>query len=113
MNVDLSRRNIIHNLLALFSGTAFSQLAVALSVFLTARALGSDSFGVYAASFALTRITALIFNLGLDNWMLREGGSHPQDAGKLMGSILKIKFAGGLGWLALLAPFLSTPANTL
>ncbi len=59
-------------------------------------------FGPYAASFALTRILAVAFSLGLDTWLLRNGfreGDYSQLT-KHSTSCLTIKLILGALWLA-------------
>jgi O-antigen/teichoic acid export membrane protein len=82
----------------------------ALAMFLTARTLGASAYGQYAACFALAGLSAVIFNLGLDTWLLREGGQGRISLGKLVGSTLTLKILVGGPWLAaivILAPKLN------
>jgi O-antigen/teichoic acid export membrane protein len=102
MNATLTKKSVIANILALFSGTTVAQFATALTLFLTARALGAESFGQYAACFALAKVTSVIFNLGMDTWLLREGRRGIDPLGRLVGSNLVSKFFLGLLWLAVI-----------
>lgn len=109
----LTRRSVVGNILALFSGTALSQFAVALTLFLTARALGVAQFGQYAACFALAKMTAVLFNIGMDTWLLREGRMGHTALGVLVGTNLTAKAGLGAVWfLGLLAISTLLPRDT-
>lgn len=99
----LSVWKVISNVIALFSGTAAAQALTALAIFLTARTLGVTAYGQYAACFALVGLSAVIFNLGLDSWLLREGGQGRIPLGRLVGSSLALKMLAGVPWLAVVA----------
>lgn len=99
----LSVRKVIGNVIALFSGTAAAQAMTALAMFLTARRLGASAYGQYAACFALAGLSAVTFNLGLDTWLLREGGQGRISLGRLVGSSLTLKMLAGGPWLAVIA----------
>ena len=102
MNNPLTRKIVASNIIALTSGTGLSQFATALALFLTARALGKDSFGMYAASFALSKMTAVLFNLGLDIWLLREGRRGLFSIRSLIGTSLAIKTVLGAVWFIII-----------
>jgi O-antigen/teichoic acid export membrane protein len=117
MELKFNRRILIENIAALFSGSAVAQGMTALALLLTARQLGAADYGQYAASLALTSFSAILFSLGMDIWLLREGGRRLERLGELLGSVLAIKVGLGLVWfalLAILAPFLNplTHSNT-
>lgn len=99
----LSMQKVIGNVIALFSGTAAAQAMTALAMFLTARSLGASAYGQYAACFALAGLSAVTFNLGLDTWLLREGGQGRISLGRLVGSSLTLKMLAGGPWLAVIA----------
>jgi len=99
MNIPISKKQIITNILLLFSGTSIGQVATALSILFAARPLGIDSFGQYSACFALTKMTSIVFNLGMDTWLLHEGRRGEVPLGKLVGSNFTIKTTLGLVWL--------------
>lgn len=107
----LNRRTIVANITTLFSGSAAAQGMTALALLLTARQLGATTYGQYAACFALTSFTSILFNLGLDIWLLREGGRSPAQLAKYTGGVFWIKISGGLVWFAILmatSPFLDS-----
>jgi O-antigen/teichoic acid export membrane protein len=107
---DINRSKIISNIATLFSGSVVAQGMTALTLLLTARQLQVDSYGQYAACITLTGMLSILFSLGLDIWLLREGGKAPHNVGILAGSVLGIKGLLGLVWmfiLFLVAPLLN------
>lgn len=105
--LNINRPKIVANIATLFSGSAVAQGMTALTLLLTARQLQVDSYGQYAACITLTSMLAIFFSLGLDIWLLREGGKAPERIGELAGSVLGIKGALGILWMLLL--FLIAP----
>lgn len=69
-----SKKQIVSNITTLLSGVVLARGISAITLILTARYLGPDTFGQYAACLGLTRILAVLFALGLDTWLLRSGG---------------------------------------
>jgi len=98
--MQLNRRNVVQNIAALFSGSVVAQGMTALALLLTARQLGAADYGQYASCFILASFTSIVFSLGLDIWLLREGGRNPARLAEAAGSVLAIKLMLGLGWLA-------------
>jgi O-antigen/teichoic acid export membrane protein len=99
----LNRRFVVKNIAALFSGTALAQALTAIVYLVLARHLGATVYGVFAACLAFASLTSLLFNLGLEVWLLQAGGKNPQAIKLQAGSILLIKVVLGLAWLAGLA----------
>ncbi|GAB4580207.1 MAG: lipopolysaccharide biosynthesis protein [Anaerolineales bacterium] len=97
----LTRRMVIGNITALFSGSVVAQGLTALTLLLTARQLGPGGYGQYTGSFALVSFTGILFNLGLDVWLLREGGRDPERLKDNAGSVLALKVGLGLIFVAL------------
>jgi O-antigen/teichoic acid export membrane protein len=118
-SVSPNRRTIVQNIATLFSGSIVAQGMTALALLLTARQLSVDGYGQYAACVAITSMASILFSLGLDLWLLREGGREPQQLAVNTGSVLAIKGAFGLAWIAglyLLAPLMKQetyPASLL
>jgi O-antigen/teichoic acid export membrane protein len=102
LHLQLNRRRVLGNVAALFSGSTVAQGATAVALLLTARQLGVEAYGQYAACFVLASVTAVVYNLGLDIWLLREGGRDASRLGEMVGSVMAIKGAGGLVWLGLI-----------
>jgi len=101
--LQLNRHAIISNIAALFSGSVIAQGLTTLTLLLTARRLGVVNYGQYAGCFTLTAITAITFNLGMDIWLLREGGRDRTSLGQLVGSSLALKGGLGLLWFVLVS----------
>jgi O-antigen/teichoic acid export membrane protein len=102
MELVLNRRTVLGNIIVLFSGSAISQGLTALTLLLIARGVGPAQYGEYASAVAFATILSILFGLGLDIWLLREGGSRPAEIGALAGSVLAIKVTLGAVWLAAL-----------
>ncbi len=99
----LTRRNVLSNIATLFSGSALANGLTIITLLLIARHFGADEYGRYAASLALVSLSSIIFNLGLDIWLLREGGRLPDQLSISMGSVLAIKVVGGAAWFLVIA----------
>jgi O-antigen/teichoic acid export membrane protein len=118
-SISPNRRAIVQNIATLFSGSIVAQAMTALALLFTARQLNVDGYGQYAACVAITSMASILFSLGLDLWLLREGGREPQQLPVNAGSVLAIKGAFGLAWIAglyLLAPLMKQetyPASLL
>ncbi len=106
---ELSRKQVITNIGTLFSGTAVARVLSALAFFFIARQLGPDNFGIYISSISLVKLWSVLFSLGLDSWLLRNGHSDERPLSVASGAALGIKFSLGglwvLGFVAV-APFL-------
>lgn len=105
--LPLNRRTVISNIATLFSGSLLSQGMTSLALLITARQLGAVGYGQYAACFALSSFSSIAFSLGLDVWLLREGGRNPAHLGEFLGSVLTIKGVIGAIWFGLVV--LSSP----
>jgi len=92
------KRAILSNVFWLALSSLIGQGFTALSVLLTARSLGPASFGQYSACIALTRLGSIIFNLGMDTWLLREGRKDEKSVGIAIAGIIAAKFALGMIW---------------
>jgi len=80
---------------------------------LTARQLGPAGYGPYAACFAVCGLTSVLFDLGLDTWLLREGAHEPPSLRGLLGGTLAIKIVLGVPWIlgmAMVVPKLNPTA---
>jgi O-antigen/teichoic acid export membrane protein len=88
-----------------FSGftisTTLAQLMVILFSLMLARYFGPEISGGYASAFAITSLTSIAFNLGLDTWLLR-AGALSKDLRNTLGNVLKIKAIAGAVWALLL-----------
>ncbi len=102
LSKQFTRKNIIQNIAVLFSGSMVAQGMTALALLLTARQLGSAAYGQYAACFILASFTSIVFGLGLDIWLLREGGRDPAHLAEVVGSVFVIKLILGFIWLGVM-----------
>ncbi len=102
-HVNPNRSNIIASIATLLSGSVIAQVMTALALLFTARQLSADVYGQYAACIAITSLASIIFSLGLDIWLLREGGRTNHKLAELTGSVLGIKVVFGVIWMILFA----------
>ncbi|MBC7227764.1 MAG: oligosaccharide flippase family protein [Thermoflexales bacterium] len=99
-NLILVRKNaILANIIWLLLASAISQGFTAASLLITARSLGPSLFGQFSACLALSRLTSIFFNLGMDTWLLRAGRTNETTFGLVIASILGIKTILGTVWL--------------
>ena len=98
---DLNRSKIITNIATLFSGSVVAQGMTALALLFTARQLQVEGYGRYAACISVISMLSIFFSLGLDVWLLREGGRDPSHIAGIAGSVLSIKGIIGLAWIVL------------
>ena len=70
----ITRHTIISNIATLFTGSAIAQGLTAITFILTARILGPEQYGQYTASMTLAIFCSIVFSLGLNLWLLQEGG---------------------------------------
>jgi len=103
--LNLTRGNLVKNIVTLFSNTAISQGFTALTYLLTARQLGSTLFGQLSACLALASVTSVIFNLGLDVRLMREGARTQIPLSELIGTNVVIKITIGITWVFALSIF--------
>jgi O-antigen/teichoic acid export membrane protein len=101
-SVHLTRREIMRHITFVFSGSAVAQGVTALALLTIARQLGPAHYGQYAACYTLASFASIVFHLGLDSWLLREGGRTPERLDRLAGSIFAIRLFGGALWLAVM-----------
>lgn len=98
----ISYRKLFASIGTLFSANILSRLISSVTLIMTARFLGPEGFGPLAASFSLARLTSVFFSLGLNSWILRSASKEADQLGVKTGSIVIIKFIGGLLWMAAL-----------
>ncbi|HEX8680830.1 MAG TPA: oligosaccharide flippase family protein [Ardenticatenaceae bacterium] len=106
-------RPILWNMAALLGGSAGAQLFLAAATLLTARILGRDAYGQYAACFALAALTSTVFTFGMDQWLLQRARDSRTELDGHMTNSLLVRLLVGLPWfigLGLLAPRLNPSA---
>jgi O-antigen/teichoic acid export membrane protein len=102
-HINLDRSRIFANIATLLSGSVIAQIMTAFALLFTARQLNADVYGQYAACIALTSLASIFFSMGLDIWLLREGGRANYLLAELTGSVLGIKVIFGIIWMVLFA----------
>lgn len=95
----VNRATVIGNVVSLTLGSITSQTLMAVAVLLTARQLGAAEFGVYSAGFASAGLTSILFNLGLDTWLLRSAARDAASVKPLLSNAVAVKLLVGLPWL--------------
>jgi len=95
----INRKTIVANIVTLFSGSAVAQGIGAITFILTARQLGPEQYGQYTSSLALATFCSIVFSLGLNIWLLREGGRSPNQISSLVGSVVTIVAGLGAVWI--------------
>jgi O-antigen/teichoic acid export membrane protein len=100
--LQFNRRIIIENIAALFSGSAIAQGLNAITLLLVARQLGPENYGQYTSSLVFATFCSIVFSLGLDLWLLHEGGKAPSKIANLVGSAFSVKLIIGLVWLVVM-----------
>lgn len=106
--VQISRSVIARSIGILLSGSVTSRLFAAVSLIVMARSVGPAAFGQFVATITVIRLTSLLFSLGTDQWLLRNGGQTPTQATAATASITTIKLLLGVLWLFVL--ILALPA---
>lgn len=109
--IDQSQlKTMASNSFILLAGATISQGLLLISLFLTARYLGVDAYGQYSATFTLLGQAAVLLNLGLDTWLLREGAKSTELIRDRASDALLVKLLLALPWLVIVvvaAPRLS------
>jgi O-antigen/teichoic acid export membrane protein len=82
---------------------ALAQLLGFAYMVVVARGLGSDLFGRFTGNYALLTVTAILFNFGLDTWLLRSSPIHPDAKGQTS-KVLVIKTSLGISWALIIIP---------
>lgn len=102
LQFQINRKTIVTNIATLFSGSAIAQLVNAITFILIARQLGPENYGQYTGSMVFATFCSIVFNLGLNLWLLHEGGRSPSLIGKLTGSIISLQLLVGAIWLVIM-----------
>lgn len=94
-------RHLFTNIGALLSASVITKVISAATTILVARQVGVAGFGEYAAAMALLRIASILFSLGLDAWLLRNGfrGGSDEQLAQYTTINLLIKLSLGTLWL--------------
>ena len=68
---SLAWSSVLGNVVSLALGTGMAQALMAVATLLVARQLGAEIWAEYISCFGAAILTSVLFNLGLDNWLLR------------------------------------------
>ncbi len=96
----LGRRQLALSIGALLSGTALARVLSAVGLLLMARLVGREQFGQYAACWSLARLSAVVFSLGFESWLLHQRSSERELLARRTSAALLVEGALGLAWLA-------------
>jgi O-antigen/teichoic acid export membrane protein len=96
-------RTLIGGVVAAVSGLFLSRLLGAVVQALIVRRLGVTLYGEYATLLISLSLFASLLGLGLDTWLLQEGGRDSANLAQRMREVLAIKVIAALGLLGLLA----------
>ena len=97
----LNPAKIFKNIGAQLSGSTFAYAVNAVVSLYIARIIGPAEYGVYTSAIALTFLSSILFNLGLDLWLLKEGGEQPARIQTLTGGVFSLKIILGAIWMIL------------
>jgi O-antigen/teichoic acid export membrane protein len=94
---------LIGGVVAAVSGLFLARLLGAVVQALIVRRMGVTLYGEYATLLISLGLFASLLGLGLDTWLLQEGGRDPANLAQHMREVLTIKGVAALGLLVLLA----------
>lgn len=93
------RQRLVADASLLTAANVLARVISTVTLILITRLLGRDAYGQYAAALALTRMASVLFNLGLDGWLLRSGRWQKETLRQNSTAILIIKLVLGIIWL--------------
>jgi O-antigen/teichoic acid export membrane protein len=91
---------ILVDWLVVLFGLGFTQGMLALALIIVARQVSTVEYGQYMACYGLLSLLVVLPNLGLDVWILAEGGSGSLDITNSWKSAIRLRFFLLCGWLA-------------
>lgn len=94
-----TRGMIARSIGVLFSGSIASRLFAAVSLIVMARSVGPTAFGQFVATITIVRLLSLLISLGMDQWLLRNGGQSQTQAALTTTTIATLKLLLGMPWL--------------
>ncbi len=97
-------RNVLHAIVldwvVVLLGLGFTQGMLAFALIIVARQVSTVEYGQYLACYGLLSLLVVLPNLGLDVWMLAEGGTIGSNISGSWKSAFRLRFFLLLGWLA-------------
>lgn len=97
--MSTTRNKLLFSTGTLFIGTALTRLLSAGALIVIARQLGVEANGQYVSSLSFAGLTSVLFTLGLDGLMLRDGAKRREDLPKLMAASVVLKALLGIVWI--------------
>lgn len=104
----IRQEGILQKVAILGSGSTLAQVLMIIYAILVARHLKPDGYGLFTATYTTLALASVLYNWGLDTWLLRQASISNQPH-KLLGDVYAIKSFFGLLWgvtLHLVLPFL-------
>lgn len=92
----------VRGILAAVSGTTLAYALGAITTVLIARELGVSGYGAYTTVMASLGLLSNLLGLGLDTWLVNEGGRQPRLLNGLAWQVIYLKAAGAAAMLAVL-----------
>lgn len=92
----------VRGVLAAISGTTLSYVLGAITTVWIARELGVSGYGTYATVMASLGLLSNFLGLGLDTWLVSEGGRQPRLLNGLAWQVIYLKAAGAVAMLVIL-----------
>lgn len=111
-NVSREIRMRIRQISIFTGGTIVAQGLMILNALLLARHLSPNGYGVLVGTYAVAILTSVIFNWGLDTWILRQGETD-LDPKIIAGAVMLIKAGLGLIWMIVLISILPRFSPTI
>lgn len=99
---QIIKRPTLANVSTLFIGTTIARFISALVIFIVARQLGLEKFGLFFPALSLAKLLSVFFSLGLDSWLLHSAGHFQGRLGAAVGFSLTTKTILGFIWLLVL-----------
>lgn len=96
----ISKRKFAVNTIWLLAGTLLTRAISAVALILIARQLGVERYGQFVASQSITGLTTVLFTLGMEGLLLREGGKNRERLPQLMASGVVLVLVLGIPWIA-------------
>lgn len=96
---------VVKNIGIVGATAAIGQILLMAQSLLIARSLGTEKFGVMSANLSLALITSVIFNLGLDVWLLRPQTSTFLSGQVRIANVVSLKLIIGSLWALSLSFF--------
>src|SRR3972149_5506224 len=98
--MTISTRKFAANAVWLLAGTVLTRALSAVALIILARQLGVERYGQFVASQSFTGLTTVVFTLGMEGLLLREGGKDRNRLPELIAAGVVIVLVLGVIWIA-------------